>query len=283
MDEKLQYSENGLQNRVLFLSKSNDINIIVEDEGKEFEYEQIFERLLGNEIKINHIFPMKGKPGVIKAFNKYGISYENKECFYIVDGDFDLIMDKKEIDNSHFIYLKNYNIEGYYVDKNAVLSFVAGKMKKTKKELKQMIDLDEWEIQTTRVLVELFICFMIIQDYCPTKRSIGAQSEYFYIEENTGLFSYEKVSNYINDEKKDCLNYDTLYIKYLEKYNTLLNKDPYRIICGKYLLRGLDSFIRKQMGKQINFRFEDFKFYLISTFDIKKLDYLKKQILSNLI
>lgn len=44
--EGLSFSREALSNRSLFLAQLNDINIYVEDVGKEYEYEEIFERLL---------------------------------------------------------------------------------------------------------------------------------------------------------------------------------------------------------------------------------------------
>ena len=43
---ELKYSDDALLARVLFLASSKELNIFVEDEGKEYEYEEIFERLL---------------------------------------------------------------------------------------------------------------------------------------------------------------------------------------------------------------------------------------------
>ena len=42
MEDGLFYSESALLNRVLFYSDYNDINIFVEDEYKEYIYENIY-------------------------------------------------------------------------------------------------------------------------------------------------------------------------------------------------------------------------------------------------
>lgn len=99
MEEGLFYSNEALMNRVLFYSDKNEINIFVEDEGKEFEYEHIFERLFSREIKIDKIFPMKGKEGVKKAFDEFGVESEGKIAIYLVDGDFDLILEKDMVNH----------------------------------------------------------------------------------------------------------------------------------------------------------------------------------------
>lgn len=281
MKQELHYSENGLVNRLLFLSKSNEINIIVEDDGREYEYEQIFDRLFKGEITINHIFPMNGKPGVIKAFNNFGTQFQNKQVFYIVDGDFDLIMNKKEINNPNFIYLNNYNIEDYYIDKKAILKFVSGKIKKTMSESETLVDFERWENDSFSKLIDLFICFMIIQKVDPTHKNVNENSEYFYLNPATGFFSQNIITNYIEDTKMRYSKYDELKTQFLSDFNTVLNSDPYRIICGKYLLAGLAQYLRIKASIK-NIKYEDFKYFLINTFDIKKLDYVKEQIMDNI-
>ena len=59
MEEGLFYSEAALLNRALFYSDYNDVNIFVEDEGKEYIYEDIFQRMFDYQIKIRKILPMK--------------------------------------------------------------------------------------------------------------------------------------------------------------------------------------------------------------------------------
>ena len=73
MEDGLFYSESALLNRVLFYSDYNDINIFVEDEFKEFIYENIFQRMFNYKIKINKILPMKGKKVLRRHFKNMGV------------------------------------------------------------------------------------------------------------------------------------------------------------------------------------------------------------------
>lgn len=50
--DDLLYSSEAKTTEYLFFCDLNDINIFVEDEGKEFEYETIFKRLLGKKYRI---------------------------------------------------------------------------------------------------------------------------------------------------------------------------------------------------------------------------------------
>lgn len=274
MAEGLFYSEEALINRVIFLSDSNDINIIVEDEYKEYEYENIFNRLFSYQIKINNIFPMKGKPGVKKAFEEYGANYEGKPSIYLVDDDFDTIMEKEKVEHSNFIYLDRYNIESYYVDKRATLKFMAGKMKRRQRDIVGEIDYESWENTTYRKLENLFINYVIGQVVFPEEKNVGI-SPYVYID-SQGYIDDNKINEYVIQLQERIPNYEELYIFYNEKYEKLLEGNASRLICGKYVIASLSQYLRKKVNT--TFKEDDFRYYLVGEFDIRKLDYVKERI-----
>ena len=58
----LSFSDEALLSRALFYTSNSTITIFVEDENKEFEYEEIFEKLFSDcQINIDCIFPSGGK------------------------------------------------------------------------------------------------------------------------------------------------------------------------------------------------------------------------------
>lgn len=274
MAEGLFYSEEALINRVIFLSSSNDINIIVEDEYKEYEYENIFNRLFSYQIKINNIFPMKGKPGVKKAFEEYGANYEGKPSIYLVDDDFDTIMEKEKVEHSNFIYLDRYNIESYYVDKRATLKFMAGKMKRRQRDIVDEIDYESWENTTYRKLENLFINYVIGQAVFPEEKNVGI-SPHVYID-SQGYIDDNKINEYVIQLQERIPDYEELYIFYNEKYERLLEGNASRLICGKYIIASLSQYLRKKVNT--TFKEDDFRYYLVGEFDIRKLDYVKERI-----
>lgn len=275
INEALSYSENGLLNRVLFFASSNDINIYVEDAGKEYEYETIFMRLLGDKFKISKIFPMGGKSGVERAFKEYGLKREEKYNIYIVDGDFDVLLEKKMILSPNYIYLKKYNIESYYIDKEAVVSYMVGKLKKQRAQVEDIIKYDEWENDTYTKLQALFLCYLIVQKKIPEQANVG-ESEYSYLDRN-GCVDMGKINKYEEKIKQRMQNYDNIYRKYMKKFNTELRGDASNLVCGKYVFASLIQYLRQCTNKRI--REEDFKYYLISKFEIHKLDYIKERII----
>lgn len=276
MEEGLFYSEDALLNRVLFLSGSNELNIFVEDEYKEYEYENIFNRLFAYKLVINNIFPMRGKPGVKKAFKEYGAYIDNKPSIYIVDGDFDVIMEKERINHPNFIYLDRYNIESYYADKGATLRFMSGKMKKRQMDINDIVKYDNWETYTYQSLQELFINYIIAQRVFPEEKNVGIPP-HTYIDSASGEIDYQKIRDYIDQLKTRIVNYSELYIFYKERFQNCLKGDSSKLICGKYILACLACYLRKKTNT--SFKEDDFRYYLVGEFDIKKLDFLKNQVL----
>ena len=277
MKDDFTYSENALMNRVLFLAEYNDITIFVEDEDKEHEYENIFNRMFGNELEINNIFPMKGKPGVEKAFREFGENYENKPAFYLVDGDFDYLLGKQMISNSSFIYLEKYNIESYYIDKNAILRYVSGKLKKRQRDIVDTLKYDFWLKNTNINFQHLFILYAIAQDNqgkFPEEKNVGIR-EYTYLNQD-GTINLEAINKYETNLKSRITDFGTIYANMEQMFKTKLQGDCSRLICGKYILASLINYLKKSI--KIKFRDEDFRLYLVSEFDIGKLDFVKDRI-----
>lgn len=275
MENGLFYSETGLLNRILFYSEHNDINVFVEDEYKEYIYENIFERMFESEVSVNKVFPMRGKKGVEKAFKEYGEQYDNKPAIYIVDGDFDIIMEKEVINNPNYIYLEKYNIESYYIEEKAVLKYMAGKMKQPQKRITQQIEYSTWESMTYNALIRLFLNYLVAQTVFPEEKNVGI-SPHSYFGEN-GYANEAKIDEYENNLKKRIQNYQEIYNLFVEKFETLLSKDGTRLVCGKYLLASLSKYLRNKTGTK--FKEEDFIYYLVTVFNIKKLDFMKNRIL----
>ena len=82
----LEYSKDALLNRVLFISGKNKINFFVEDTNKEYEYEELLEKIFSDDLKINCIFPTNGKPYLIEAFDLFGNDDNYGKNIFIADG-----------------------------------------------------------------------------------------------------------------------------------------------------------------------------------------------------
>ena len=138
--DELIYSDEASAARCMLYQDINDINIIVEDKGKEFEYETIFKRLLKDEYHIYTIFAIGGKKNVYSFYQECREKKDVRNNVYIVDGDFDRYTNPDEmVRDPCFIYLEAYNIENYFVDKRACEQFAKGLLKCLEKDVERKI------------------------------------------------------------------------------------------------------------------------------------------------
>ncbi len=282
--DDLQYSSEAFATRYVYFQGLNDINLFVEDEGKAYEYETIFKRLLGDKYSIIGINPTGGKPALKKCFNEFGTfdsSNPDVKNIFIADGDFDRYAHPEEmIDSPNFIYLQAYNIENYYIDEKASIQYAKGKLKCLDNEMMQKFDFQKWKVTIVNQSTKLFLLYCYLSKYYPSienvSRSIG-----LFLDIKTGFErkdgAYEK---YFNEIKTTTGDYDieNRIIEIDALYKTINGDDYFNLICGKFLLKSLSMHIRDISGSKIDN--EDFKWYLINHFDISTLNYVKEKILS---
>lgn len=279
MDDGLNYTEEAELSRYLFYSDISDLIIFVEDKDKEYEYETIFERLLDDNYENITVLSGNGKIGVKRAFEEFGEVNKNNPShmiFYIVDGDFDKYIHQGEIIyNDHFIYLNQYNIENYLIDEQAVLKFAKGKIGKLKKEVEKAIDFSYWKDTIVNQSKKLFLLYCAVQKTIPTEPNV-ARNAYKFIDSKTGFENSNGYIDYYNCiiVKNPDIDKDVNEIKTI--YESINGDDYFGFICGKFLLTSL--FVYLQGKTKNHFSMKEFKWYLISEFDVSKLDFIKSRI-----
>lgn len=277
----LNYSNEGLSNRALFLSDFNSINIYVEDIGKEYEYEDIFERLFDNQISLFSVFPLGGKEAVIKAFREKGIvDGEGKTNIYIVDGDFDNIWDDCKVNSPNVIYLSRYNIESYYCSKEAVIKFMRMFLRIKREEADNLIQFDNWRLNFCNTMAPLFILFALVKKHCPTTPNVGVAVKNF-LDENGNLIM-ESIAKYRLEISNKVESIDSIEAEIKDKIdkNFVGDNDEKNlsIICGKFQIESLCRYLKYQCGRNISR--DSLRNYLIENFDLNPLYFLKDQILN---
>ena len=113
------YSVNALWARRRFFAAYNQITIIVEDEGKENFYTQLFQRLVGPSVAIHQVLGVGGKPKVVDRFQQRNPMAVPPELF-VVDGDFDELLGISHPTSPHFYRLSKYDIEGFLLEEDAM-------------------------------------------------------------------------------------------------------------------------------------------------------------------
>lgn len=151
---------------------------------------------------------------------------------------------------------------------------MAGKMKKVKEEVEFAISYDEWCEDTYRKLEHLFLVYAVAQMELLEESNVGI-SEYTYLDEQ-GLVSIEKVNAYENRIKERIADYDLKLNMCLKRYENVLNSDPMKLICGKYILCSLTQYLRKKTRK--TFKEDDFRYFMLNMFDISCLSFVKQRI-----
>lgn len=277
MNDDLQFTDEAELNRYLFYSDINEINFFVEDKNKEYEYETIFERLFNGKYKIASIIVANGKQGVKEAFKEFGeTTNDKKNNIYIVDGDFDRYIRKdKMIINDHFIYLEAYNIENYFIDEKAVITFAKGKLHVIDKKVKQIINFDHWKNNIIEQAKKLFLLYCAVQNVLPTEQNVS-RNEYLFLDSKTGFEQKDGYNKYYDEiiKKKSDIDSDIEKIKGL--YELENGNNYFNLICGKFLLTSLFIYLAGKLKE--NFRKNDLRWTLICNFDVSKLTFLKNKI-----
>ena len=279
MEDDLFFSEQAELNRYLFFSDFNDINFFVEDKDKEYEYETIFSRLFCGQYHISSIIAAGGKRGVKDAFKEFGEfdkNNPNKVNVFIVDGDFDRYIRSEEmIENSHFIYLKYYNIENYFIDQQAILKFAKGKLHLKDREVQEKVQYDKWREKIVSQAKKLFLLYCAVQSKLPSEPNV-ARNEYLFIDCKSGFErtnAYIEYRDYVMGKKSDIL----LEVEVIKsKYEEINGKDYYGLICGKFLLTSLYVYLSGICTDR--FTKADLRWALLSDFDTISLKYLREQV-----
>lgn len=139
----------------------NEINFYVEDEGQENLYYVVLRKLFPD-IEFKKIFPLNGKDNVIADAI---INGHNKKNIYLVDKDFD---DIHGIVKNHpnLFYLKEYSIENYLLEENAILEFVIEEKPKLKRDkIAEQFDLNGFINESVGLFKELVSIYLVIQEY----------------------------------------------------------------------------------------------------------------------
>lgn len=270
----LKFSKDALLSRAMLLVSKTELDIFVEDLNKEYEYEEIFERLLSTDLKINCILPMGGKSILTEAFKLFGENEEYGKCFFIADGDFDVVLNKEMIVADNFVYLKKYNIESYLLHKDTILNYMRPKLKKTKKETKEIVKYDDWLNTITPFFKKLFSLHCLVQKISPEVKNVSREVEQFL--DKNGFpkeDNYEKYKNEISplvsdiDFEIDCM---------FSLLESVYGNDPSDFVCGKCFISSLKSMLNSKIKKKINY--DELKAELIRGFDITALYYVRDKL-----
>lgn len=275
----LYFSPSAKSASVIFYKDYNDITIYVEDEGKEFEYETLLKKLLGNQFRIERIFGCGGKLALIHQYKTDKKDGCLKNTIYIADGDFDRYIKSNEMINClNFIYLKTYNIENYYISEDACRFFIKWELKCLDKEVEEKFKFKEWREKIVSQSTDLFLvyCYLIKIN---SGEKVLSRSHYNFIDDKTGFERTD--SKYQKFEDEVFKNYPNCQKEIENIKNTYIDKngnDFFDFICGKFLITSLSCYVGSIVGHKINSH--SFRGRLVEHFDISKLNYVREAIIN---
>lgn len=185
----IEYTSQALSNRDLFYEDNQKYIMYVEDQGKEYIYESILERMFTSDfIKNIKILGLGGKSRVKINIKKIKKNQKNK--IYLVDGDFDLLLNNDIICDDNFIYLDRYNIESYFIDENALVRCIRINCELCSGNVKSKLDFQSWKRQVYNSLENLFILYLIVQ-YCSLNIPNVSDKVFKYLD-NHGFIDNQK-------------------------------------------------------------------------------------------
>ena len=278
----LRYSDQGCATRYCFYKDFQDVNIFIEDQDKEYEYETLFSSLMPH-LKFNTIFSSGGKPAMKELYNEFGtVDVDNVDHpnIYIVDGDFDRIIFPSEmIIDDHFIYLDAYNIEDYLFNEDACITFAKGKLHLPYHEVKRTINYQQWYSTIINQASELFFIYCHLQANHPSIKNVG-NGPYIFIDRQTGLERDDALDKYkrkLLDENNINIDSEVEQINEIKRrYLAIYGDEYWHLICGKFVLTSLLNHLYSKNVK--SFSAEELRWWLFDHIDVEPLAYLANSI-----
>ena len=161
----LRYSDEGLAVRPLFFGPYNDITIIVEDEGKEHFYTEVFQRLFQDDLRITKVLGVGGKTQVLARMAESGDDFIGTPEFYVIDGDFGELIHEPVPNSRYFYRLRRYDIESYLVEETAVCTVAQEQFPRSSiAEFKSSLRVDAWVAEVVTASIDIAACAALLQE-----------------------------------------------------------------------------------------------------------------------
>jgi hypothetical protein len=139
----------------------NEVNFYVEDIEQENFYFEILSKLFP-EVKFERVFPLGGKKNVIDEARR---NTRRKKKVFIVDLDFDLILDKK-VQLNNLFYLNKYSIENHMIEEASLVNIIKDEKPKLKNtDINARLDFENLLKEFKPLFPELICRYITIQKH----------------------------------------------------------------------------------------------------------------------
>lgn len=273
-----QLTESYLLGQDVLYSQFNEINFYVEDIDQENFYYIVLRKLFPN-IVFNKIFPLGGKPNILLECSN---NISSKKHIYILDLDFDDILNKKILQSNVF-YLERYSIENYLIEMPAIKEIIIEQKPKIKEnEINNLFNLDVFIEDTLHLFSTLIIYYLVIQKHELGIANVDLDTGRFCdFTKNPACLKQDQISIYHSqiENKLKLINHRFKIEKQLNFFKNHINSPENAIkhIPGKYILNFLKYKI-EHLFSYPQISLESFTYRLAKNCSLNSLLFLQIQI-----
>lgn len=274
----MKYGDGGKDSLPLFYRRFNDIDFYVEDEGNEYFYKELLSKLLDETINVTRVFAIGGKQEIYNKYDNYINSNEEVIKVFILDGDFDVLLNTKKEDE-HLYYLDEYCIENYLLEEEAICIIIKEEEPENAlQNYKNTLNLNEWLSKNIEDLTPLYACYFYIQKYMPDIRNTGQGVTPFFCNQKKAIDN-DKIKEYIKQVGED---HAEEYSDYKRELDSIIEsfgqtwQERKKFIDGKQLIFLLRFLIRPYIGRNINDK--SLKYRILKYSRLEGLNDLKERV-----
>lgn len=274
-----EITQSFLNGQDLLYQQFNEVNFYVEDTDREHFYFNILSTVF-SDIKFEKIFPLGGKRKVIEAAKQ---TPTDNSRVYIVDLDFDEILEQKEKLNNLF-YLNKYCIENHLINQSSFFELIREKSPALKdSQISSMISFDSVIHDSIICLRELSEVFLVVKKFNLSVGFYGIlPGRDFNFKLKPPFYKGSFINNYINSVENSLKSIKKSYslqaqIKKIRKHfnskDDALTNIPGKclLIIIKYRLEG-ESLISQSSLDSLTYKLSK------NIKDIEEFGYLEKAI-----
>lgn len=170
-DNRPTYSNAARAAMAKLYSPLQNLTIFVEDDSMQEVYNALIKRMKIENLRFHSVIPLGGKENVINHAKEH---INNFDYCYIVDGDFDFILNKNSVCDNRVFRLNKYCFENYLFNENACCMVVYEQLgNKSEREVSECVSWPSFSSNIEKKLVPLFMYYIVAKYHAPSVRTVG--------------------------------------------------------------------------------------------------------------
>jgi hypothetical protein len=160
----IEYDSKAQVARAFLTQRYNDVDVYVEDRACQNMYVRLINRILGDAAVISTVFPMGGRQALL---DRCAADQERggRKRLYLMDADFDLMLQKPVPQLRHCYRLSAYCIENLLISEHSLVEIALESSTDTPRDdLRTKLQIDLRLSQATAVLLPLFVIYGIASE-----------------------------------------------------------------------------------------------------------------------